>query len=238
MTFTLAQAADIPRTTAGGGLKDVQDAKEEIQPVLASDQERLTLRSMQSETEQFRALGRWRSSLSRLKSHEAQRDQAKLEWERGKSMTGNGQVSPAQLMQLEFNYQNSLNQVSRTEAEVQRGRLQAVLAKHQVLSEGNPNTDYRGMVAQEMLKSMRAEQQNLESSRRNAQLSVDYYRQRHSNGKYLHERGVITKSDLERRTLDLANAEDQVRSYAHEVKTAGEAIEGLQKTLQRLVPTR
>jgi hypothetical protein len=216
----------------------VTNAAKPPQPVYAAEQPDLTIKSMQAEAEQFRAIARLQSSQSRLHSILDQRDQAKREWELARSVTGKGQLSASEILQLELNYQNLESLYGRAENEVQRYRLQVASARYDILHEGNPGQDDRLSLAIEMLESMKMEIEYLKASQKNAGFSLSFYRQRYENGLYLFARQVISRVELDRRKVELNAALDRVESLAQEAKAAEQAAEAIQKNIRRLSNTK
>ena len=202
--------------------------------VLASQQPLITVKSLEYESAQFKALGRYNSSIHKLKTNATKRDQLMKEFDRVKSLAAAGQASSQQVQIAELNFQKAETNLIRAQDEVQKFKTEVQLNKIKILTEGNPSVDHRRAMADALLESLQLEKQNLESSLQSYKSNLTYYENYVKNGKYLLDRKVISQVEYERRLLELEAAQDQVQSTVDEISGVSEAISGVELSRKKL----
>lgn len=202
--------------------------------VLASDQNVITVRSIEYEAAQFKALGKWNSSLHKLNTSISKRDQLKKDFERLKVLLPSGGASTLQVEQAEMNYQKSEANVARAQDDVEKAKTEVTVNKIKIQQEGNPGTNHSKAMSIAMLESLRLEKINIETSLASHKANLAYFEKYVKNGKYLLDRGVISIAEYERRVLELDAARDQVQSTTDEIQGIADAIAGAELTQKRV----
>lgn len=201
----------------------------EPETALAAEQASITVKTIEYEAAQFKALGHWNASLHKVHTATSKRDQLKREYDRMKALAASGGTSAAKLELAELNLQKAESDLTRSQDEVQRAKTQIDINRIKIIEEGNPGQDQRLEMAEVTLEGLQQEKKNLENSIENHRATVSYHENHVRNGKFLLDKKVISESEFERRTLELEAAQDKVQSAQDEIKGIEQAIKGAVK---------
>lgn len=203
-------------------------------PVYAADQAQVTNDSMRYETQQFRAMAKWKSAVAMLETAELQRDQSKRTFERESNLFKSGASSESKLLAAERDYLNSEEMVIRLNGAVTLARATAEVNQQLVLEVGNPGVDNRRQISESMLVALRTEKRNQQAALTNAMSSKAYHERRRENGKILFDKGLMSSVEYEQRQLAAKAASDGVDSVKFELDGIENSIAGMEKTQARI----
>lgn len=209
-------------------------AIEELQPVFAADQSIITSLSMTHEAQQFRAIAKWKSIKAQLKSAEMQLEQKEKSFNRESELYNSGKSSESRLQSAEKDFLDSKDNVTQLKGAANLLKTSAELNQQLVLKEGNPVLDNRRVISQNMIDSLLTEEKNQKAALANAINSKSYYERRLSSYKTLFAQGMVSKSEIENKELELKMATDRIESLKAELEGISSSLSGLHKTQSRL----
>ncbi|NCN41138.1 hypothetical protein GW916_07790 [bacterium] len=206
----------------------------DLSPIYASDQPTLTSKSIEMESEQFRALGHLRMFKAKLTGAVERRDQAQKDLQRAEDLAKTGQISPAELESAKMHALDTEVQLGRCKAQVKQSESQFLTKKFKILEEGNPGQDHRKSIAEALLNSILVEQTHQKEAYEASKSTTAYFARRVESGKVLLEKKVISKTAYESRVSQHSLALEEELSIKEDLESLKNSIHGLKKTLERL----
>ncbi len=203
-------------------------------PVLAADQPRISMKSIEYEGLQFRAIGDWASANDEVSTKQYEKDQAQKTFESTKELFEENVVSEDQFNAAKLNLQVAEYAFNIAKADLMAKEADALKFKFLLLSEGNPDMDYRKDLAATLKRQFENTIVVLGSIRDSVKAASDYWRLQVRNGETLFQKGFFTQTELRARHLQLETTVGQLRTLDYKIAAAQESIKGLERTLSIL----
>ncbi len=205
-------------------------------PAYASEQKDITFDSLGGEIGQFQQMSAWHSLLGAIKTKRIEREALKRAYERGKKLLGTDGITREELDRREYRYLLSNGTIEEMELRAQMARVSVETTKFGMIMQGDQSgaTDLRREIAQNMKQSLEFQIQAMKSGLKNAGLTEQYLGKQAAIAEDLYKKKTITLVEYENRVGEHNISMVQQEVLTHQIEVIDKAIEGLNKSLERL----
>lgn len=204
-----------------------------FEPVYAADQPTVAFDSMFREMSQFMNFSMWAILKSELaiKQSECQSLLKTLERMKNKS---NGTVTEDELETAEYRSKICSAESERIEKRVENKKSAAAYDKLLIIQMGNPGSDFRKEIGQQLKGQIEFEGEQLKISQRIALLTRTYRKSRLDRALPLCAKGFKPEVQCDDLRLELSAADSRLQANASEIENNRLSLEGMKRSLARL----
>lgn len=205
-----------------------------FEPVYAYQQKNITFDSLSQEINQFQNLASWYSILGEIESKRLERNISRQAFERGQKLFDRGSISRSEFLQRKFRYEKCQALLAEMESRAEMTRVSAEIARFGMQQNGDEQLDFRRQIAGKMRESLQHQVQAMEKGLASVRLSEALLKEEMEQARILHEKGSLPAAELEKRETSYFDVRIQVESLGNQIQVINQAIEGFNKSLERL----
>lgn len=203
-------------------------------PAFAADQEIITSKSIQFESQQFQRMGEWLIARDQVETKRLEKLQAQDVLDRTRNLHQKGLATDIELAQAEYGVQQADSALEIALSQQRLHKSNGMKSKFLLLGAGNPDGDFRLEVAQAQKVVHEETEKIFQSQLNGARAGVRFWTMQVERDRKLFEKRLIKKSQLERSELILKMSQEQLSTIGHKITTNKLAIQGVEKTIRAL----
>jgi len=207
---------------------------ERIDLIRSADLFRITNLSMHYESMQYSLYSQWRVVADELATKRLARDQARDELARIQKLFDQGIANENDLRRAELDFSVAESELGLQQARVLTAAAEVRRYQLLMLAEGNPEDDYRKLMAKNLKEKYQAQLSLLQAKMGGARGTLRFYIHQLEITRQLFEKGFRTKSQLERWEFLVQNQRSRMASIEHQQSSAREGMAGAALVLERL----
>ena len=203
-------------------------------PAFAADQEVITTKSIQHESQQFHRLGEWLIARDQAETKRLEKQQAQDVLDRTRNLHQKGLATDVELARAEYGVQQADSELEIALSQQRMHKANGLKSRFLLLGAGNPGEDYRLEVAMAQKQAQQETGKIFESQLSGARAGVRFWTMQVERDRKLFEKRLIKKSQLERSELILKMSQEQLSTIGHKITTNKLAVQGVEKTIRAL----
>ncbi len=205
-----------------------------FEPAFAADQQNVTFDSLYQEVFQFQSMSNWYGVAGQISAKQLEGIPLAREYKHAQVLFKKHTISASKFERVKYNYEMNLNQVKSLKAQLAIAEAYAQMSRLSLIQNGNDNMDLRKSIAEAIKKSEEGRLENLKASVEGAILTRDYYRNLVERYKKLHKSLDLPTEEFDRMRARALEAAVSVGTIQSQISVSESALEGLNRTLERL----
>ena len=204
-----------------------------FEPTYAADQPTVAFDSMFREMLQFQNFSAWASLKSEVATQKSKCALLVKKLELIKN-SSEGLYPEHEIETAEYRSKICAAEFEQLEKRVENRKSAAAYDKFLIIQMGNPGSDFRKEIAQQLKGQIEFEGELLQISRKIAELNRTYRKSRLDRTLPLCTKGLRPKNECEDLRLELSAAEGRLQAVAAEIENNRLSLEGMKRSLARL----